>query len=314
MKILVVPTIREKNIKEFLDSWAPLKDWDKIIVVEDNPTKTFQLPSDVIHYSWEEIKADLKKNNWIISKRDSAIRSFGFLKAYEMGASYIFSLDDDCFPKKNGFCTEHIDKLENQQKWTDSVINFRTRGKPYFNLGKLNNVMINHGLWCGIPDLDSIQSLNNLIADFNPDKINRIIPKSQYFPFCGMNISFKRDAAPLMYFALMGQESPYKRFDDIWCGIIMKKICDHLDWHVSCGEPFIKHLRASDVMTNLQKEAPGIAFNESFWETIDNIKLKEKTAALCMKEIGEQLMLENNDYLKKYGNAIEIWSSYFVKT
>jgi hypothetical protein len=69
-------------------------------------------------------------------------------------------------------------------------------------------------------------------------------------------------------------------------------------------------MKASDPFVNLVKEAPGIAANEWFWETIDAVKLTETTPADCMEELGIALDQEN-DYLRKLGHAIQIWSSLF---
>lgn len=311
MKILVVPTIRENSIKSFLNAWKDKADWDEIIVVEDNPEKTFKIDVES-HYSWKEIEENLKDDAWIISKKDSAIRSFGFLLAYLKGADFIFSLDDDCYPVENDFCKKHIENLNSTPKWTESILGTRTRGVPYKNFGTLENVVLNMGLWKGVPDFDSIQSLaTNLPTDFEPNQKERIIPIGQYFPLCGMNFSFKREVAVLSYFAPMGKNSPYHRFDDIWFGIIFKKICDHCNLLVRCGEPYVWHSRASNSFANLKKEAPGIEMNENFWEIIDKIKIVAKTPKECLNEIAIALQNMENSYLQNYGKALNVWAGWF---
>lgn len=309
-KALVVPSNRQENICCFIEQWSQFKDWDLTIVIEDGPNKTFNIDCD-LHFCWSDIDDDLGDDSWIISRKDSAIRSYGFLKAYEAGADYIFTLDDDCFPIKNNFFEHHIKNLEKTQKWTTSIPDQRTRGVPYKNLGILENVMFSVGLWEGVPDYDSVQTLSGCFDSIVLPK-SRVIPSGQYFPFCGMNFCFKKQVTPICLFALMGEASPYKRFDDIWFGIICKKICDHLRYHIVCGEPYVNHSRASDVFVNLVKEAPGIKFNEEFWKIIDEIKIKENSPKLCMKEIGVSLQNNNDDYLKKYGKSIEIWADLFA--
>jgi len=309
-KALVVPSNRQDNICCFIEKWNKFKDWDLTIVIEDGPDKTFNIDCDY-HFCWADIDKDLGKESWIISRKDSAIRSYGFLKAYEAGADYILTLDDDCFPICDNFFESHIKNLEKTQKWTTSIPDQRTRGVPYKNLGILENVMFSMGLWEGIPDYDSIQTLSGCFGSIVLPK-SRVIPSGQYFPFCGMNFCFKKQVIPICLFALMGESSPYRRFDDIWFGIICKKICDHLKYHIVCGEPYIYHSRASDVFFNLIKEAPGIKFNEEFWKIIDEIKIKENSPKLCMKEVGISLQNYNDDYLKKYGKSIEIWSDFFA--
>lgn len=160
MNALVVPSIREKSLLQFLEKWEgiPLE----VFVIEDNPTKQFKSLNGIVHhYSWSEINDILGDDAWIISKRDSAIRSFGFLMAYRSGADYIYTLDDDCAPNNGSitFCDDHQKAITGNTRWTESYQDKRTRGIPYKNKG-CANVVLNMGLWYGHPDLDSIQTLS----------------------------------------------------------------------------------------------------------------------------------------------------------
>ena len=314
MKAVVIPTNREDGIRSFLKAWDKA-DWDEIIIVEDGPNKSFDLGVEH-HYSWKEIGEDLREDSWIISKRDSAIRCYGFLVAYRLGADYIFSLDDDCYPEGDQlWCHAHIQRMNQTPRWVGSVLGQRTRGMPYENSGILEDVVFNVGLWTGIPDLDSVQSLaaaSNEEGHYEPPESDRIIPAGQYFPFCGMNFAFQRRATPLCYFPLMGEGSPFGRFDDIWFGVIAKKICDHLGWHISVGHPYVEHIRLSNKFNNLVKEAPGIKFNEDFWEIIDNIKLTADNPVGCMYEVSDQLD-HTSLYIPQLGLAIQTWASLFDK-
>ncbi len=315
-KILVVPSIRENCFNDFLKAWQDTGDWNHLILIEDNTTKTFSNPYGD-HYSWKEIDETLGEDSWIISRRDSAIRSFGFLMAYQMGAEYILTLDDDCYPYDNKpIFQSHIDQMNSYHRWTTSVPNMRTRGLPYQNLGKLDTVVANMGLWSNIPDLDAVQSLNDIPfatkGDYEPPKGNRIIPSGQYIPLCGMNYCFHHSVAALSYSPLMGKHSPYARFDDIWQGIIFKKVIDHLGLHISVGEPFISHQRASNIFTNLVKEAPGIKANETFWETIDDIILDTVDPVSSVHKIGTILEINKDEYIAQLGKALQIWSGKFI--
>jgi reversibly glycosylated polypeptide / UDP-arabinopyranose mutase len=312
MKIaLVVPTIRKDCIDLFLNLWS---EYFSVIVVEDNPKPTFDVRC-FFHFSWRDIVNDFGNQSWIISRRDSGIKCYGFLKAYQMGFDVIYCLDDDCLPLTEdvlSFQKQHANNLFNTPRWTQSVQGVRTRGIPYHNLGHLSNVVFSVGLWEDVADYDAVQSLSTKSTDyFEPPKITRVIPHGQYFPFCGMNFAFKREIAPLCYFPLMGLNSPYGRFDDIWFGIIAKKICDHLGYHIVCGEPFVRHVKASNVFNNLVKESPGIRLNEKFWEVVDAAVLTEHTPTLCMKEMGLHLVKQEDAYLSRIGKAIQIWTTFF---
>ena len=307
---LVVPTIREANIKEFLREWSA-HDFDTI-VVEDNPQKSFNLNSDIEHFSWKEIDEELGNKSWIISRRDSAIRSFGFYYAYKMGYENIFTLDDDCLPINISFIEDHLKNLNNFSQWTHSVPGQRTRGFPYGDVGKNTNVKVSMGLWENVPDYDAIQELSGNNPKLVLPTEVRLMPANQYFPLCGMNMCFKREIAPLMYFPLQGKGWPYGRFDDIWCGVIMKKVCDWLRFQIAVGPPNVNHTRASNVFKNIIKEAPGIGFHDTFWKSIDEVDLTNDNPIGCMVEISEKLSNSNDEYLRKVGYAIKDWADIFL--
>lgn len=316
-KTLVVPSIREECFADFQKAWHNLGDWDEVILVEDNPERTFKTSGNIFHYSWKEIQSLTNKDSWIFSKRDSAIRSFGFLMALNCQADYILTLDDDCYPRgEEPIFESHIKAMESFKKWAPSIDGIRTRGLPYKNKGKLESVVANMGLWTGYPDLDAPHSLADpdlaSNGQFHPRCIppNRLIPSGQYVPLCGMNFCFKREVAPLAYFPLMGEGQPYSRFDDIWFGIIFKKIIDHLGLSLSVGEPFVSHEKASNVFTNLKKEAPGIEANETFWEIIDKVILTKSNPKECMIEMGNSI--SNHDYyIQALGKAMITWANLF---
>ena len=114
MNTLVIPTARPQLLLEFLRCWRPWP-WDAVIVIEDAPELTLDLAAaealadgrPIEAYSWTEIERDLSAP-WIISKRDSAIRGFGFWKAWQRGARVIVTLDDDCYPAGDGFLDAHL--------------------------------------------------------------------------------------------------------------------------------------------------------------------------------------------------------------
>jgi reversibly glycosylated polypeptide/UDP-arabinopyranose mutase len=314
---LVIPSNRQHNLLHFLDQWEGNARWDLVIVVEDGPVKSFKLNEDDLlnavlhHVSWNEIDEDLGEDSWIISRRDSAIRSYGFLLAYRLGADFIFTLDDDCLPLDTTFITDHLNNFTQTPMWVPSIPGQRTRGLPYNNLGKSKKVVMSVGLWEGVPDYDAIQTL---AKERPPEELPmaRVMPLGQYFPICGMNLCFIREIACLAYFPLMGEGYPYRRFDDIWFGVICKKICDHLGLQITCGFPYINHSRASDPFVNLVKEAPGIAFNEEFWCHIDQIKLTGITPNVCLAEIGLALKGNKNEYLDKLGQSLLVWNKLFL--
>jgi hypothetical protein len=327
VNVLVVPSNRPDLLPAFLEAWHPWP-WDRVLIVQDAPEASFTVPEGtkdgrpyerdrVRVYGWRDIDRSLPQP-WIISRQDSAIRSYGFWRAWADGAEHIFSLDDDCFPVGDDHAREHLDNLHRTPAWESSVPGLRVRGLPYRNLGRLANVVLSVGLWVGHPDLDAVQTLAHgpltTAPEFERRVRARVMATHQYFPLSGMNVAFRREIACLMYFPPMGRDSPYARFDDIWAGLTIQRICRHLGRAIVCGGPLVEHRRASDPFVNLVKEAPGIQLNEQLWEIVDAIPLRGREPLACMREVGTALEAAagSTDYVGRWGRAIAHWCALFA--
>lgn len=301
---LVVPTIRKNCFDDFVDRWHAIGLFEHVdlMVMEDNPSKSFDVVQraarqTVYHFSWEDIRAQLGDLEWVVPRRSDTVRSFAYYMAWLQGYKYILTLDDDCYPPTRedgltydgaGFVKEHLRQLTERSRWFNTLTSVKPRGIPFFNVGKDNNVVLNHGLWTNVLDYDApFQLANPIREEFAFD--NRVVPSGFFFPMCGMNVMWRADITVLMYHLLMGKRKtmlpgvegdvdglvklPFDRFGDIWCGIIMKKIIDNVGLHCSTGMPYIRHERASNPFANLKKEANGIEVNEDFWVHVDNCDL-----------------------------------------
>lgn len=313
---IVVPTIRHGHISRFLDAWRNEFENHLVIIVEDNPERTVDMPyaEDVLHYSWREIDEDLGKNSWIIPRRTDCIRSYGFLKAWQRDVDFVVSLDDDCLPSEANFLAEHWENLRapaTSSAWVSTVQGAVPRGYPYFATTRSLRCALSHGLWRGVMDFDAITQLNAARLPFEIGPINQVIPRGTYFPMCGMNVAFRAELAPIMYFLLMGKEWPYDRFGDIWCGVFAKRICDHLGIAVKSGRPFVRHERASNVWINLIKESTGYEMNESLWQFVDSIVLSKDSLVGCYREIAERLTIQG-EYWSNLRLAMCTWADLFA--
>jgi hypothetical protein len=323
---VVVPTNRPHRLAAFRKAWegAP---WTDIVVVYDGPRRECALawPAATI-YCWDDYRALGEGDAWIFSRGDSACRSFGFLQAVRRGAEYVISLDDDCHPLTADavatFPDEHLQNLERPPRWVSSVPGLRVRGMPYGEDG-MNGagppVLISMGLWCDVPDLSAVETLAlqsmrgveqlGLLSRFRPAGGTRIASPHQFFSFCGMNFAFRRSALPVLYFPRMGEGSPYARFDDIWCGLLLQRICAFTGDLITIGEPWVRHTRASDVFDNLVKEAPGMAAHERYWKTIAGLPITGTTVTACAWSAAEGLEAQDDPFLKDWGRALRVWLS-----
>ena len=312
---IVIPTIREENIIQFLDVWKNEFAGHLVIVVEDNPEPSFNISGpNIRHYSWKDIDKELGEDAWIIPRRTDCIRSYGYLKAYHENVEIVVTLDDDCYPHSEGFLRNHFEKLTSPAvfpAWVSTGGGIKPRGMPYFNTHREVECVLNHGLWTNIPDFDAIMQLANTRVDQKFEPQDQVIPLGCYFPMCGMNVAFKPKIIPAFYFLLMGQKNwPFDRYGDIWCGIFIKKICDHLGLGVKSGEPLVDHKRASNVWTNLKKELPGYEVNEVLWKEIDAVILTRDSFKECYLELSEKLPMKG-DYWDRLRQAMRIWAGLF---
>jgi reversibly glycosylated polypeptide/UDP-arabinopyranose mutase len=256
---VVVPTIRmTESIPAFLDAWKELlvKHNVELIVVDDTGDKP-----QVIHNGEEkELQSDL------VSNKCAGVRNLGFLYISKNlpDIEYIITLDDDETPIGDPI-QDHIDQLNRKVpiSWL-STANIFTRGFPYA-VREEAPVMLSHGVWFGVPDYDAPTQLL-IPKDFKPTYYQGIIPKGIFFPMCGMNLAFRREALPYMYFAPVGQYKGAERFDDIWLGLEVVKDFAKLNWGIVSGYAGVNHNRASNVFTSLEKEAVGIRKNEEYWK------------------------------------------------
>ncbi len=200
-------------------------------------------------------------------------------------AEVIVTIDDDCLPIDQYHLAAHVHALSQTYKmdrWTPTISGPRARGFPREFTGPIFNGGVNIGLWTGCPDVDA---KTQVAGDLKHTCLSGLVPYRSYIPMCGMNLAFRAELAPIMYFLLMGPDYPYQRFGDIWCGLIAKRICDHLGYAFTYGAPLVIHDRASNAETNLAAEAEAVAANETLWWLIDQAPLTASSAGGCYREM-----------------------------
>lgn len=257
MIAIVVPTIRDECLQRFKEGWNSLvvKHDALLIVVRDgdNPMIGSEYARDLMGKDYE-----------LIFNKNDGVRNAGFwyISKYLPEVDTIITLDDDVLPLGDTI-QDHLDTLNKRVpiSWVKSCSEY-TRGFPYA-VREESPVMISHGLWKGVADWDAPSQLIN----GNPDikLVSQPVPKGIYMPFCGMNVAFKREVLPYMYYAPMGYKVGMDRFADIWLGINLTRICAEKNWAIYNGGAVVRHERASNVWKNLQKEAKGLEINENYW-------------------------------------------------
>jgi hypothetical protein len=201
----------------------------------------------------------------LYGSRCDSIRSAGFLAAYQSGADFILTVDDDCIiPYK--WAEQHVEELRSSEPlWNYTVPTMRTRGIPYQQTPM--SVAIHHGLWDGVLDLDArTQEQNPDLTWTHPDRGGYRIHAP--FPQSAMNIGFRAEVVSVMYQPAQGEGSPFDRFADIWGGLLAQRVLSHHGYAFRNGGAIVYHQRASDCQTNKIKEAPGMKCHEEFWRHV----------------------------------------------
>lgn len=313
--MVVVPSVRQDSLAGFLAAWGEELAGATILVVQDGPEPSFAVAGEnVRHVAWCDIDEQLGEHAWVIPRGSGCVRSFGIWAAQQMGAEMIVALDDDVRPdpRHRGFLEAHRARLHGacDPAWVSTLDAAKPRGLPYYETAREPVVVLNHGLWSGVPDFDAATQLLSSRLEIPGDWSDRTIPRGSYFPMCSMNLAWRPEFSAAMYFLLMGPAYPFDRFGDIWGGILAKRVADHLGLAVNSGSPGVRHERASNVFSNLAKESRGLAANETFWRAVDSVVLTAETVAGAYAQLAERLPLEQEEFLQ-LRRAMRAWAELF---
>jgi hypothetical protein len=259
---VVVPTNRPDRIPRFLDAWGPLFDKYNVqvsVIVDDEST-------------WEKMP-------WFIPRRSDMIRSLGFLRVYQRAeVDYVLTLDDDTLPIAS---LSGVDIFEQYRRVFEAgaplsdyldvgaltTSQLQMRGFPYRDREPAT-VAIQYGGWHGVLDYDARTQLDH---PRGPERFKGVVlpvPRGTAVTGCIMNCAFRREVTPIMW-QLPLLDGRYNRWGDIWSGLIQKRVLDRIGQAVVInGKASVLHERASDPNVNLEREAPGIPFNENLWRSI----------------------------------------------
>jgi hypothetical protein len=310
MKVgVVVPSNRPERRDDWMAAW-------KSALWEDPSYRTTLYWIDDEKENWDRITDDLKKDAWIIPVKTDCIRSYGFLQAFRDGCDVTVTLDDDVSPMGNNPIKEHLDWLNTSvepDRWVRTL-----RGEnspPTRGLPLSRHIVINHGLWTGVPDVSARTQLAGYRDDYQEcDPINdQIIPTHRYYPMSGMNLAFDTRLTRFMYFTLQGWDirNPLEttwglnRCGDILAGVLSKTVIDNFDFAgVHSGRPYVHHERASDPQVNL-----GLEGNSYDVPQIVAQRLKGVTSYLGCAERLFGLHIEGvrKDYFRNLAQAMRVW-------
>jgi hypothetical protein len=280
----------------------------------------------------------------LIPRRSHAETSFGLLYMYMHSEfEYGFMIDDDTKPENNfDFFGDHIRNLNfsgeitevsSDNGWVNVLYQNFDRHKLYprgFPYSKINSnvgtkkvkvnkgdIWISQGLWTNVPDLDAIRILmdgdlngqSKTRLSVNDYKENFVVAKDNFLTVCSMNLAFRREVIPFFYQFPM-DDNPWKigRFDDIWSGIVAKKVLDSIGKKIITGFPLCVHNKAPrNTFKDISAEAPGYESNEYFSEMPE---IEDGDIFKITNSLAKHLALNGKtDYIRYCGTRLQTWIS-----
>lgn len=272
---VVVPSNRPESIALFLKKWESqfVERNVNVIICDDTPDgsllEDWTLPDYVSVYG-RDVWPD------VIPRRTDMCRSYGFLKAWEDGAEYILSLDDDVYPRYDRNIFYEYEQVFKHGLPLSQYLNVGAltsfgkpmRGFPFADRDPAS-VAIQWGGWHGVLDYDAPTQLKGGF-DHHESFDATVVPVPRGVPVtgCAMNMAFLASWAPIMW-QLPLLDGRYNRWGDIWSGLLAKKVADLHGFACAVnGKASVFHSRASNPEANLVKEQPGMAFNEKIWQNL----------------------------------------------
>lgn len=278
----------------------------KIFSDLSNVSYAFYGPKEREHWFKSHFNSGYHQYLSVIPEKCHAETSFGFLVAYEEKAPIIIEVDDDVLAMpdhdlveghRRNLIEDHGVKVYARSKWYNSLENLSfnsykrrfPRGHPYSSecrdenyewMAEGGKCVLNMGLWSGAPDFDALTIIYhgglNGVCKIEGENINRekiIVREGTYFAICSMNTGFLSKIIPAFYQLYMNHME-IDRYDDIWSGLFLKKVVDHLGDNLCLGVPLVYHnKRPRDTFKDLKKEIDGMVINERLWRVIDEISI-----------------------------------------
>ena len=294
----------------------------------------------------ERLLRDLNRSEYvtIFPRRSHAETSFGifylFYRRKEFGTGFL--IDDDTRPIKSlDFFGTHQNNLEfngnllelrSDKQWVN-VLHYRypihrlyPRGYPYSamhektlrNKADVSKVVLSQGLWTNVPDLDSVRILMD--GDLNGQSKTRLsesdygegftVAHRNYLTICSMNLAFRSEIAPAFYqYKMDDNQWGIGRFDDIWSGVVAKRVCDTLGYSIVTGNPLCQHDKAPrSTFKDLRSEVPGLEANEDFYKVVDQTETREGDVFEATRAIARGLLSSKHEFLRECGTDLSSWT------
>ncbi|PSR98850.1 UDP-arabinopyranose mutase [Actinidia chinensis var. chinensis] len=295
----------QSDLASFMEEWRPIFSRYHLIIVKDPDLKDeLKVPGgfNVNVYTKSDIDRVVGSSSTTVLFSGYSCRYFGYLMSRK---KYIISVDDDCFPARDNkgdiidIVAQHVSNLttpatpfffntlyDPYRKGADFV-----RGYP-FSLRHGVSCALSCGLWLNLADYDApTQALKP--GHRNSRYVDAVltVPARTMMPVSGINIGFDRELVgpalfPAMRLAAEGKLR-WETVEDIWCGMCVKVVCDHMGIGVKSGLPYVWREERGDAVESLKKEWEGVKLMEEVVPFFHSLRLSKAavSAEECVVEM-----------------------------
>jgi hypothetical protein len=345
-----IPIFIESYVKHLQKSSINIKDLIFIIIGDlKSPNKEINEylsklnPQFVVEY-WDVItqqkwiretykgKEDLV--NFVIPYNSIRRRNLGYLRALELGADVIITVDDDNYINEPNWLTDHLNCLNYEGPLPtvssrNNIVNpcrilkfnlpyeIYSRGYPlaeFFQdsfdvtMDQGRKTVLNMGLWKENPDVDSYTNLlypNIKSLGIKGPELSYALAYNNYMPINTQNTAFVREITPAYYCVLMDTKLVglnIARYDDIWGGLFALKLIHRMKHRITFGKPLTLHIRNThDYLRDFKSEFIGITLNYKIYKIlINDIEIESNNYIDGYVELANKL-LKNIE--KKFNNS-----------
>lgn len=298
----------QSDLTSFMNEWREVFSRFHLIIVKDPDMKSdLKIPEgfDADVFTKTDIDRAVGSSSSTLFSGYSC-RYFGYLMSRRR---YIVSIDDDCFPAKDendlpiDAVAQHIANLASPA----TPFFFNTLYDPYrdgadfvrgypFSLRTGVPCGLSCGLWLNLADLDApTQALKPELRNSRYVDAVLTVPTGAMMPVSGINVAFDREmVGPAMFPALrLAGEGKlrWETMEDIWAGLCVKTVCDHLGLGVKTGLPYVSRSERGSAVESLRKEWEGVKLMEEAVPFFQTTRLSKTavTAEDCVVEIAGEV-------------------------
>ncbi|XP_021283091.1 probable UDP-arabinopyranose mutase 5 isoform X2 [Herrania umbratica] len=323
------------DMTAFMNEWRPIFSRFHLIIVKDPDLKEeLKIPEgfNLDVYKKSDIDRMVGSSTSILFSGYSC-RYFGYLVSRK---KYIVSVDDDCLPARDnkGFLVDAVAQHITNLRTPATPFFFNTLYDPFsegadfvrgypFSLRSGVKCALSCGLWLNLADHDApTQALKT--RQRNSRYVDAVItvPARALAPISGINIAFDREVVgPALVPALrLAGEGKFRweTMEDIWSGMCVKVVCDHLGLGVKSGLPYVWRTDRGDAIASLKKEWEGVKLMEEVVPFFQSVRLPRTatTAEDCVIEVAkavkEQLGSTDPVFARAAGamlDWVKLWKS-----